>query len=71
MEQPKEKNWKMITMVIGAVVGLICGLIGAYIIIQRAEEEELHPRLTAGEGVKLGLGVLGVLRTVADLTVKR
>jgi hypothetical protein len=71
MEQPKEKNWKMITMVVGAIVGLAFGLIGAYIIIQRAEEEEVHPRLTAGEGVKLGLGVLGVLRTVADLTVKR
>jgi H+/Cl- antiporter ClcA len=70
MEQPKE-NWKMTTMLIGAVIGLICGLIGAYIIIQRAEEEESHPRLTAGDGVKMGIGVLGVLRTVADLTVKR
>jgi hypothetical protein len=70
MEQSKE-NWKTITMVVGAIAGLISGLIAAYIIIQRAEEEESHPRMSAGDGVKVGIGVLGVLRTVADLAVKR
>jgi len=69
MEQSNE-NWKTITFVIGAVVGLTCGLIAAYVIIQRAEEEQSHPRLSAGDGVKVGLGVLAVLRTVSELTVK-
>jgi hypothetical protein len=70
MEKPEE-NWKTMTFVIGAVVGLVCGLITAYVIIQRAEEEESHPRLSAGDGVKVGIGVLGVLRTIAELTVKK
>lgn len=70
MEQPKE-NWKAITFLIGAVVGLVCGLAAAYMIIQRAEEEEKHPRLTAGDGVKVGIGVLGVVRMIAELAVKR
>ena len=70
MEQSQD-NWKTQTFVIGAVVGLVSGLIAAYIIIQRAEEEHSHPRLTAGDGVKMGIGLLGVLRTIADLTVKR
>jgi hypothetical protein len=70
MEQSKE-NWKMVTMLFGAIIGLVCGLIAAYIIIQRAEEEESHPRISAGDSVKVGIGVLGVLRTVADLAVKR
>jgi hypothetical protein len=70
MEQPKE-NWKMITLIIGAVAGVISGLIAAYIFIQRAEEEQSHPRLSAGEGVKVGLGVLGVLRSVAELAAKK
>jgi hypothetical protein len=70
MEQPKD-NWKARTLIIGAVVGLISGIIAAYILVQRAEEEESRPRISAGEGVKVGLGVLGVLRTLADLAAKR
>jgi hypothetical protein len=70
MEQTKE-NWKVMTFVVGAVIGLVSGLIAAYVIIQRAEEEESHPRLSAGDGVKVGLGVLTVLRTISDLAVKK
>jgi hypothetical protein len=70
MEQPKE-NWRTITLVIGGIVGLISGIVAAYIIIQRAEEEEARPRLSAGEGVRVGLSVLSVLRSVADLASKR
>ncbi len=70
MEEKKE-NWKQTTMIIGAVAGLISGLIAAYILIQRAEEEESKPRLSAGEGVKVGLGVLGVLRLISDLGSKK
>jgi hypothetical protein len=70
MEQPKD-NWKMITLIIGAVVGVISGLVAAYIFIQRAEEEQSRPRLSAGEGVRVGLGVLTVLRSVAELATKR
>jgi hypothetical protein len=58
-------------LLIGAVIGVISGLIAAYIIIQRAEEEESHPRITAGDGVKMGIGLLGVLRTISDLAVKQ
>ncbi len=55
MEQSKD-NWKVTTMIIGGVVGLICGIVAAYILIQRAEEEESRPRISAGEGVKSGTG---------------
>jgi hypothetical protein len=60
-------NWKNKTLVIGAVAGLLLGLAGAYIVIQRAEKENTVPQITAGDGVKVGLGLLGVLRLVADL----
>ncbi len=70
MEQQKE-NWKTMTFIIGALVGLVSGLIAAYVIIQRAEEDQSHPRLSAGDGVKVGIGVLGVLRTISELAVKR
>ena len=60
-------NWKTKVFIIGAVIGALSGLLAAYIITQRAERVQARPQLTAGEGVKLGLGVLGVLRQVADL----
>lgn len=60
-------NWRNKTLIIGAVVGVALGLAAAYIVIQRSEEQNTLPELTAGDGVKIGLGVLGVLRLVADI----
>ena len=61
------ENWKMRTLLIGAVLGALTGLGAAYMLVQRAEKEETDPRLSAGEGVKIGLMLLGVLRQVAQL----
>jgi hypothetical protein len=60
-------NWKTKTLLIGTSVGAVTGLVAAVIIMQRAEKAETTPKLTAGDGVKVGLGVLGVLRLLADL----
>jgi hypothetical protein len=60
-------TWKNKTMLIGAFAGLATGLLAAYIVIQRAERENLIPSMSTGDGLKIGLGVLGVLRLVADL----
>ncbi len=63
-------NWKNRTLIIGAIVGLAIGLASAYIIIQRSEQLNTLPELTPTDGVKVGLGVLGVLRLVADIAEK-
>ena len=60
-------NWKTRTMVIGGIAGLIFGLAGAYIVIQRSEQNATLPAVSAGDGVKVGLGVLGVLRLIAEI----
>jgi len=60
-------NWRKKTIAIGAVVGLLLGIAAAYIVIQRAERENAIPQISAGDGVKVGLGLLGVLRLIADL----
>ncbi len=64
-------NWKSRTILIGAVVGTIAGLIAAYILVQRANEAQQAPRLNAGDGVKVGLGVLGVLKLISDIGTRR
>lgn len=62
-----EESWKTKTLVIGAIIGALSGLAAAYILVNQAEKENKTPELSAGQGVKLGLGVLGILRQISDL----
>jgi hypothetical protein len=60
-------NWQSKVMLIGAIVGAVAGVIGASILIQQAQKNNTQPQLSAGDGVKVGLGVLAVLRLLAEL----
>lgn len=65
-----ENDWKTKTLLIGGLTGLITGLFAAYILIQQSEKQNKKPRLNAGEGVRLGLGMLTLLRLISDLANK-
>jgi gas vesicle protein len=52
----------------GALVGAITGLIAAMLITRRAEKNERETAITAGEGIKLGVLVFGLLRAIASLS---
>ena len=69
MEQ--QDSWKMKALIIGGVVGLAAGVIAAIIFIQRAELSQAQPKISAGESVKVGIGVLGVLRMISDLGTRK
>lgn len=60
-------DWKKQTFIIGAILGLAAGIVAAYIVVGRAEREQTVPKITSGDGVKIGLGVLGVLRLISDI----
>lgn len=64
---PEEENWRQKTLFWGAVLGALTGLGAAYILLQRAEKRGERVKLEAREGVKLGLGLLGLLRQVGEL----
>jgi hypothetical protein len=49
------------------VIGALIGVGGAYLYVQRANDPDHLPAVTPGDGVRLGLLVLGLLRSVADL----
>ena len=63
----KDESWRSKTLLVGAFLGALTGLVAAYLLVQRAEREETSLDLTAGEGIKLGLLLLGLLRQVAQL----
>jgi hypothetical protein len=51
----------------GTVIGAITGLIAAMILSRRAEQNERTTAITAGDGVKIGAMVFGLLRAIASL----
>ncbi len=65
--QEMDTSWTGQVLAIGAVVGALTGLAGAYLLIQRARRRAELPNLNASEGIRLGLLVFGLLRQVALL----
>jgi len=55
------------TLLFGALIGAFTGLIAAMLLNRRAEQTGTELTLSTGEGMKLGVMVLGLLRAIASL----
>jgi hypothetical protein len=53
------------TIVLGTILGAVIGAASAFILLKRSEDDEINPKLSAGEGIQVGLGVLGLMRLLA------
>jgi hypothetical protein len=62
-----EDSWKPKALLIGALIGALTGLAGAFLLVRRSEAKGTKPELEAGEGLRIGLLVMGLLRQVALL----
>ena len=62
-----DKNWKASTLAIGTAIGAAVGALSAFILIKRAEADKSKPKLTTGEGVQVGLSILGLLRLISGI----
>ncbi|KAF0110958.1 MAG: Uncharacterized protein FD147_1264 [Chloroflexi bacterium] len=63
---PENSNWKTIAYIIGGTAGLLTGLAAAFLLIRKREQNLGNHKLTSGEGVKIGLGVVSLLRMISE-----
>lgn len=66
MEITTTDDWKPKAMVIGGVIGAAVGIAAAYLLVQRSKDEGA-PKVTVGEGVKIGVLVFSLLRSITNL----
>jgi gas vesicle protein len=55
------------TLIAGALLGAVTGLLAAFLLQRNAEKNERETAITTGEGLKLGVLVFGLLRAIASL----
>ena len=55
------------TLLAGALIGAVTGLLAAMLLHRSAEKNERDTAITTGEGLKLGVLVFGLLRAIASL----
>lgn len=60
-------NTRSRTILFGVVIGAVTGLVAALMLNRRAAEGDRSTAITAGEGLKLGVMVVGLLRAISSL----
>lgn len=63
-------NQQTKVLLIGALAGAATGIVAAMMLQRRAERMGTEISLTTGEGVQLGMLVLGLVRSIASLADK-
>jgi hypothetical protein len=57
-------------LILGALIGAATGLVAALMLQRRAEKTGREISLSTGEGIQLGVMIMGLLRAVAALADK-
>ena len=55
------------TILFGVLIGAVTGLVAAMMLNRRAESGDRTTAITAGEGLRLGVMVAGLLRAISTL----
>jgi hypothetical protein len=59
-------TWQSKAMLVGGVVGAAVGVTAAYMLSQRSKDGQ-PPKMSVGEGIKIGVLVFGLLRSISNL----
>lgn len=66
-ESTPNNSWKVKTWIIGTLIGALTGLGAAFLLTRRAEQKGERVSISTGQGVKLGMLVVGLLRSILNL----
>jgi len=66
----ENSKWKTTALAIGGIGGLLVGLTAAFLFIRSREENETDTRLTSSQGMKIGLGIVALLKQIAEGGIK-
>ena len=55
------------TLLAGALIGAVTGLLAALLLQRSAEKNERETAITTGEGLKIGALVFGLLRAISSI----
>lgn len=61
-------EWKTRMLLLGGVLGAVTGVAAAYMIVKQAEEKGEIPQLGAGEGVRIGMAAMNLIRRIGSLS---
>jgi hypothetical protein len=59
-------TWQTKAMIVGGVIGAAAGVAAAYLLSQRSKDGQ-PPEMSVGEGIKIGVLVFGLLRSIGNL----
>jgi hypothetical protein len=66
-EELQDTQWKSKVLLLGGVIGALLGVGTTYLLVQQSERRGEPLKLGTGEGLRLGMLVLGMIRQVSSL----
>ncbi|MEL7591311.1 MAG: hypothetical protein AAGU17_08470 [Anaerolineaceae bacterium] len=61
-----DNKWKSTIFLVSGGIGLLTGLAAAYLIVKKREETGDTVKLTTGDGARIGMGIVTLLKMIAD-----
>ena len=63
----QDNSWKVKALLVGGAIGALAGVGAAFLLTKRAEQQGQPLAITPAKGVRLGVLVAGLLRSILSL----